>query len=214
MKATLAGIGGFLSLALWAAPAEACSHCYACSPVFNWPLGVAPSPCNMPGFYSWCPNGACYGVWSGPNYYVRPPFPPFGGILPGPTGKAISDGRCVSYPGSQAMGPPGMAPPGMAPPGMAPPGMAPPGMATQGPYGPVPGPGFGPGPFRPPPGFGHGVSLPPHCATPYGGGPTNGQGQTVVFPTHPYVRSPRDFFMWRENMEERAARDARPSLIP
>jgi hypothetical protein len=35
-----------------------------------------------------------------------------------------------------------------------------------------------------------------------------------AFPTHPYARSPRDFFMWRENMEEQTARGSRPSFVP
>jgi len=30
--------------------------------------------------------------------------------------------------------------------------------------------------------------------------------QHPCFPTHPYARSPRDFFMWRENMEDRVQR--------
>jgi hypothetical protein len=32
--------------------------------------------------------------------------------------------------------------------------------------------------------------------------------------THPYVRGPRDFFMWRENMEDQMRREQRPVLIP
>jgi hypothetical protein len=34
-----------------------------------------------------------------------------------------------------------------------------------------------------------------------------------VYPYHPLVRSPRDFFMFRENMEEQA-RAMRPNLVP
>jgi hypothetical protein len=59
-----------------------------------------------------------------------------------------------------------------------------------------------------------GPQLPPHVASPHYGHPHAAQGGTIVFPTHPYVRSPRDFFMWRENMEDRMARDFRPNLIP
>jgi len=35
-----------------------------------------------------------------------------------------------------------------------------------------------------------------------------------TFPSHPYVRSPRDFFMWRENMEDQTRRNQRPALVP
>ncbi len=34
------------------------------------------------------------------------------------------------------------------------------------------------------------------------------------FPYHPYARGPRDFFMFRENMEENMGRQARPNLLP
>ena len=45
--------------------------------------------------------------------------------------------------------------------------------------------------------------------------PTFGQPpQANAFPYHPYVRSPRDFFMWRENMDEQLRRDQRPALVP
>ena len=40
--------------------------------------------------------------------------------------------------------------------------------------------------------------------------PPGGQRPTA-FPSHPYARSPRDFFMWRENMEEMTVR---PRLVP
>ena len=32
--------------------------------------------------------------------------------------------------------------------------------------------------------------------------------------THPAVRGPRDFFMWRENMEDQLRREQRPGLVP
>ena len=42
-----------------------------------------------------------------------------------------------------------------------------------------------------------------------------GQGNiSPTFPSHPYVRSPRDFFMWRDNMEDQMRREQRPVLIP
>ncbi|MCI0642662.1 MAG: hypothetical protein L0Y72_16145 [Gemmataceae bacterium] len=40
------------------------------------------------------------------------------------------------------------------------------------------------------------------------------QAAPAAFPTHPYARGPRDFFMWRENMEEQTRRDMRPSFVP
>lgn len=36
----------------------------------------------------------------------------------------------------------------------------------------------------------------------------------LAFPTHPYMRSPRDFFMWREGMEDQLKRETRPALVP
>jgi hypothetical protein len=35
-----------------------------------------------------------------------------------------------------------------------------------------------------------------------------------TYPSHPYVRGPRDFFMWRENMEDQMRREQRPVLVP
>ena len=34
------------------------------------------------------------------------------------------------------------------------------------------------------------------------------------FPTHPFTRSPRDFFMWGEAMDEERARGTRPFPVP
>jgi hypothetical protein len=36
----------------------------------------------------------------------------------------------------------------------------------------------------------------------------------VVFPTHPYARSPRDFFMWTEAQEELHTRERPPGFLP
>jgi hypothetical protein len=36
----------------------------------------------------------------------------------------------------------------------------------------------------------------------------------LAFPHHPYMRSPRDFFMWREGMEDQLKRETRPVLVP
>ncbi len=35
-----------------------------------------------------------------------------------------------------------------------------------------------------------------------------------AFQFNPYVRGPRDFFMWRENMEDQLNRSRRPALVP
>jgi hypothetical protein len=44
-------------------------------------------------------------------------------------------------------------------------------------------------------------AAPPPCGTP-------------TFPTHRYVRSPRDFFMWSEALEDETRRDRRPAIVP
>jgi hypothetical protein len=36
----------------------------------------------------------------------------------------------------------------------------------------------------------------------------------VVFPSRPYARGPRDFFMWNEAQEDRLTRERRPSFVP
>jgi hypothetical protein len=53
-----------------------------------------------------------------------------------------------------------------------------------------------------------GVVMPfiiPHCQKPQ---------LSNAFPSHPYMRAPRDFFMWRENMEDMRGRDVRPFQVP
>ena len=44
--------------------------------------------------------------------------------------------------------------------------------------------------------------------------PMGMQSPQVRFPYHPYARGPRDFFMWRENMEDQLRRAQRPALLP
>jgi hypothetical protein len=172
MKATFATIGALLPLAFLPAFTQACTPCYVCSPVFHVPLPVAPSLCNTTGCYYALPDFRGELTVYGPNYYLRPPCPPFNGMLPGNMGNAIR---------------PAAMPPGGMPPGYGPP----PGMM---PYPPMP----------PMPGM-ENLSVPRYS------GPAN---PTVVFPYHPHVRSPRDFFMWRENMEDRTSNEARPRLVP
>jgi hypothetical protein len=36
---------------------------------------------------------------------------------------------------------------------------------------------------------------------------------TGIYPTHPYIRGPRDFFMWSEDMEDMRGRDMRPFAV-
>ncbi len=40
------------------------------------------------------------------------------------------------------------------------------------------------------------------------------QPQQQQYPTHPFVRGPRDFFMWNESLEEQESRSIRPNLVP
>jgi hypothetical protein len=40
------------------------------------------------------------------------------------------------------------------------------------------------------------------------------QFQGPSYPTHPFARGPRDFFMWRENLEDQMRREQRPNLVP
>jgi hypothetical protein len=47
--------------------------------------------------------------------------------------------------------------------------------------------------------------------------PYNGPAASMPqanFPFHPYVRGPRDFFMWQENMQDQLHRNQRPALLP
>jgi hypothetical protein len=57
--------------------------------------------------------------------------------------------------------------------------------------------------------------APPPCFRGNGGpqGPGPAQPTTGIYPTHPYVRGPRDFFMWNEDMEDTRGRDVRPILV-
>ena len=47
---------------------------------------------------------------------------------------------------------------------------------------------------------------------PKAGGPQN--YLSGPFPSHPYVRGPRDFFMWNEAQEDARIRESRPNLVP
>lgn len=115
MKVLGAGLAGLLwtlaaSAVVQAMPPHVRCPKYGCCVTVPYPLGVAPDACGC-GYYTTNVQGMTYG----PNHYVYPPFPPFGGLLPVPAN------------GGRPAGPPWV------------------------------------------------------------GGP--------VFPTHPYARSPRDYFM-------------------
>jgi hypothetical protein len=65
------------------------SHGYVwVSPVFKTPYPHAPDTRNS-GYYVM----DAYGRWTGPHYYLVPPFRPGGGMLPGPIGQAIMAGN-------------------------------------------------------------------------------------------------------------------------
>jgi hypothetical protein len=116
------------------------------TPVTKMPYPPNPDACG-PGYYVVNGCGAVYG----PNYWIKPPYPPFNGILPGPTGQCL--------------------------------------QAAQN--------GIPPWTMKPPP-------NPPQ---------NPGRPQTGIYPTHPYIRSPRDFFMWSEDMQDTRGRDIRPNLV-
>jgi hypothetical protein len=61
--------------------------------------------------------------------------------------------------------------------------------------------------------YGAGPGGPALPAVPGMGGPPQ-QKPMVAFPTHPYARSPRDFFMWSEAQEDLHTRERRPAFVP
>jgi len=74
-------------------------------------------------------------------------------------------------------------------------------------YGGVYGPNYCVRPPSPPV---NGVPPPPWI-----GAGTNGCcGPIPAFPTHPYARGPRDYFMFTEAQRERITRERRPPLVP
>jgi hypothetical protein len=140
------------------------------TPVLKMPFPQNPDACG-PGYYVM--NGC--GAWYGPNYWIRPPYAPFNGILPGPKGQCIQ--------AAQAGVPPWVYAPNGVPNFPSAPNIANPNMA----YPNMPN---------------------PNMQTPKPGQPTVG-----IYPTHPYVRSPRDFFMWSDDMHDSRGRDMRPNRV-
>ncbi len=57
-----------------------------------------------------------------------------------------------------------------------------------------------------------GQGLPNPALMPQLGG--NGPPMSAAFPTHPYARSPRDFFMWSETLEDQMNMLRLPALVP
>ena len=142
MTAIIRWGGGLVASLLVCSASFANPWTYAVS---GCPIPAAPDACG-PGWYSCGPYGMVYG----PNYYLRPPFPPFQGMIPG---------NC--------------------------------------------GPGGGPG--------GAGGAG----GAPWGNLPYPGQQQIQRnYPSHPYARGPRDFFMWTEYLDDLRGRDLRPNLVP
>ncbi|MCS7047455.1 MAG: hypothetical protein NZO58_13945 [Gemmataceae bacterium] len=129
MKATIVWFAAFASACWLTGSAAAQYHPLpgqAYAPVSKQPLGHAPNTC-QPGFYVVNPAGQIIG----PNYYLRPCFGPFQGVLPNVYELEQLAGR-----------------------------------------------------------------------------------REAQYPYHPFARSPRDFFMFRENLEEELRRQQRPSLVP
>lgn len=91
MRATLPWLGVLLVVAL-AAPA-ASAQCYV--PY----IPKAPDACG-PGNFG--PNWN--GLYYGPNYCVYPPFPPYNGMLPGPSGAAGAAGAAGGAFGAPGVG--------------------------------------------------------------------------------------------------------------
>ena len=63
------------------------------------------------------------------------------------------------------------------------------------------------------PNCGHGHGFGRGMFAGHGGG-SGGPPTLDSVPMHPYARSPRDFFMFYENLEAERSRDLRPTLIP
>lgn len=74
MRVRLVLAVALLSLPLYAGSASA-------QVITCYPPPQAPDMCNTRPFY----YPTCYGMVYGPNYYLRPPFPPFQGMI-GPVG--------------------------------------------------------------------------------------------------------------------------------
>jgi len=179
MRLTLALTAAGVALVLSASPATA--QCCTC------PI----PPPQAPNTYGPCYFAVnCCGALYGPNYCLRPCYPPFQGMVfpPKPPGKKGHGMQQAGGPSPEGGFPP-QGGPGFAPPGVG--GVFPPAQA-----GPLAGPGPGaPGyPGMPPMGVappGPGAAYPP-MMLPY---PPKGPIEPPRFVNHPFARGPRDFFM-------------------
>jgi hypothetical protein len=208
LKATVTRLGALVLAGLCTSAA----HAQGYAPYYHYigpPRPPAPDACG-PGFYA--PN-VC-GCPFGPNYCLRPYWDPFNGLrpnfaqAPGEPGVPAQGqlgcpppqvpGRAPAYPGAFAPAPGAL--PG-APPG-SPPG-APPGAPPAAPRGAPPQVAGLPPVHTLPhlPGY-----SPPGCPPPAPAAPS--------FPTHPFARSPRDFFMWSETYEDELMRQRLPVVVP
>jgi hypothetical protein len=189
------------------------------------PYGYYHFPCStgagVPGFGpgpgGYGPGPGAYGP--GPGGYGPGPGP-YG---PGPGGPGQGfpgqgEGMRRGFPGGynaelQLPRPGYMMGPGYVPPppgSMPPPGFSP-GLPTPGATPGLPAPGYAPN--LPAPGY-PGYAPPPVRLPTPGYEPPPGAPKPVSFPVHPFARSPRDFFMWSDMLEERLIRSQRPSLVP
>jgi hypothetical protein len=95
------------------------------------------------------------------------------------------------------------------------PGPSCPGPYCNGPWGCPYGAGYGARPPFPPV---NGVPPPPFGPMGGGYGGYGGYGGPIppmaAFPTHPYARGPRDYFMWTEAQQEEITRQRRPPYVP
>lgn len=164
------------------------SHGYVLvTPVTRCPYPVAPSLYNTPSYYLM----DAYGNWTGPYTYLVPPFKPFQGFLPGPTGAAIASGN---LPHTLLLSKEGLAigkmpmvgqvaKHGEAPPNPLPGTGMPPMPGPMGPMGPT-GPGYG---MMPPPGsspyaMGYGPMPAPSMQVPYNAMPMPYGGMPAPMP--------------------------------
>lgn len=194
-----------------------------CSPVFHRPLGQAPDTMNSPRYYIPNIHGAVYG----PSYFLRPCFPPEQGFGPGTFKKtvpALTYGQPHPYipvPVNHPLYPQyfqraqqqlayerARAQPLQ--------------YGQPHPYIPVPvNHPYYPYYFQQaqqqlaqqqlaqgPAGI---AGLPAIHTLPHLPGK---EPPPVTFPTHQFVRSPRDFFMWGEAVEDEESRLRHPTLIP
>jgi hypothetical protein len=203
MKATVSCLGAVLLAGLSAPLALAQPYYQHIGP----PRPPAPDACG-PGFVA--PNEC--GCPFGPNYCLRPPWEPFNGLRP-------NFEHAPGQPGVPAKGYPHQpAYPGMAPGHPAQQAPAYPGMVQQAPGILVPHgahPGAAAGAAATPLIAG----LPPAASLPHlpGHGPAAAApppGCPPSFPTHPFARSPRDFFMWSEVYEDELMRQRLPAVLP